>query len=53
MFADCCVFYSYVSGVSFDPTGKILASCSYDKTIRLCNAQTGASIGLPLSDHTR
>jgi len=37
-----------VYGVSFDPKGKILASCSQDKTVRLRDASTWAPVGLPL-----
>ena len=38
-----------IYGVSFDPKGEILASCSKDKTVRLWDASTGAAIGSPLS----
>ena len=42
-----------VTGVCFDPTGKTIVSCSWDKTIRFWDSATGAAIGSPVSGHTR
>ena len=41
-----------VLGVCFDKTGKKLASCSGDKTIRVWDPTTGEPIGSPLAGHT-
>ena len=41
-----------VNGVCFDPTGRKLASCSDDNTVRLWDATTGEPIGSPLAGHT-
>ena len=30
-----------ISTVSFSPSGRLLASCSYDFTVRLCDPKTG------------
>ena len=38
-----------VTGVCFDPTGKTIVSCSWDKTIRFWDSATGAAIGSPVS----
>ena len=32
-----------VTGVCFDPTGKTIVSCSWDKTIRFWDSATGAA----------
>jgi len=37
-----------VTGVCFDPTGKTIVSCSWDKTIRFWDSATGAAIGSPV-----
>ena len=41
-----------VMGVSFDPTGKKIVSCSQDKTIRFWDSATGAAIGSPVRAHS-
>ena len=43
-------FGSYVNGVAFHPTKNILASCSYDRTIKLWNTDTGTELST-LSGH--
>ena len=35
---------SYVTGVAFHPTKNLVASCSYDKSVKLWNADTGAEL---------
>ena len=40
-----------VFGVCFDKTGKKLASCSKDNTIRVWDPTTGEPIGSPLTGH--
>ena len=42
-----------VTGVCFDPAGKTIVSCSWDKTIRFWDSATGAAIGSPVTGHTR
>ena len=42
---------SFVLGVCFDKTGKKLASCSKDNTIRVWDPTTGEPIGSPLTGH--
>ena len=42
-----------VLGVSFSPNGKIIASSSRDRTIRLWDAVTGQPLAPPLEGHTR
>ena len=37
-------FGSYVTGVAFHPTKNLVASCSYDKSVKLWNADTGAEL---------
>ncbi|KAG8752022.1 POC1 centriolar protein A [Serendipita sp. 396] len=44
---------SYVISVVFSPDGRWIVSGSWDKTIRLWDAETGQSLGEPLRGHTR
>ena len=37
-------FGSNVTGVAFHPTKNLVASCSYDKSVKLWNADTGAEL---------
>ena len=37
-------FGSYVTGVAFNPTKNLVASCSYDKSVKLWNADSGAEL---------
>ena len=41
-----------VNSVAFSPDGKHIASGSWEKTIRLWDAQTGCQVGNPLQGHT-
>ncbi|PVF92507.1 WD40 repeat-like protein [Serendipita vermifera] len=41
-----------VRGVVYSPNGRNVASCSYDKTIRIWDVETGALVGEPLRGHT-
>jgi WD40 repeat protein len=43
---------NWINAFSFSPNGQILASGSYDNTIRLWNAKTGAAVGKPLNCKT-
>ena len=37
--------------VCFAPTGKYIASCSFDGTVRVWDATTGEPVGSPLTGH--
>lgn len=43
---------SWVSSVAFSPDGLHIVSGSFDKTIRLWNATTGATVAGPFAGHT-
>ncbi|KAG9088960.1 hypothetical protein FS749_001724 [Ceratobasidium sp. UAMH 11750] len=40
-----------VQSVTYSPDGACIASCSYDKTIRIWDAHTGRPVGQPLTGH--
>jgi WD40 repeat protein len=42
----------YVLSVAYSPDGRHIISGSYDKTIRIWNAETGSAVGKPLEGHT-
>ncbi|KAJ3796208.1 WD40-repeat-containing domain protein [Lentinula aff. detonsa] len=42
----------YITAVAFSPDGKKIVSGSWDKTIRIWNADTGEAIGNPLQGHS-
>jgi len=41
-----------VSSVAYSPDGQHIISGSFDKTIRIWNAETGSAVGKPLEGHT-
>ncbi|KAG8730385.1 hypothetical protein FRC10_002753 [Ceratobasidium sp. 414] len=43
---------SFHDGVAYSPDGQHIVSGSYDKTIRIWDAQTGQPLGQPLQGHT-
>ena len=43
---------SGVNSVAFSPDGRHIVSGSYDRTIQIWDAQTGAQVGNPLQGHT-
>ena len=45
-------FGSDVTGVAFHPTKNLVASCSYDKSVKLWNADSGAELWT-VTGHTR
>ncbi|KAJ3979529.1 WD40-repeat-containing domain protein [Lentinula detonsa] len=42
----------YITAVAFSPDGRKIVSGSWDKTIRIWNADTGEAIGNPLQGHS-
>ena len=42
---------NWVSSVAYSPCGKWIISGSYDYTVRIWDAATGAAVGSPLSGH--
>jgi WD40 repeat protein len=43
---------NYITCVTYSPNGRQIISGSWDKTIRIWDAETGAVIGEPLKGHT-
>jgi WD40 repeat protein len=43
----------HVNSVAYSPDGRNVVSGSWDKTIRIWDAKTGAAVGQPLEGHTR
>ena len=50
----CCVMAGHtraVSSVAFSHDGKCVVSGSYDETVRICDAETGENMSMPLEGH--
>ncbi|QRV94614.1 WD40 repeat-like protein [Ceratobasidium sp. AG-Ba] len=41
-----------VTSVAYSPDGRRVVSCSWDKTVRIWNVETGAQIGDPVAGHS-
>ncbi|MFF4505981.1 TIR domain-containing protein [Streptomyces sp. NPDC001401] len=40
-----------VQGAAFSPDGRLIATCGWDRTVRLWNATTGKPVGAPMTGH--